>query len=150
VDRHEHIGRGEIGLDGLRRVLNHPKLSANAAGGGRPGAGRTGSGGNNAQLSANENAMNSGSCGLWGRAFLLEAPIDAPGDDRRNVRRLWELVGVAAKQAPQAQNGFSMMKRGRAGASALSARSTIVNAANPAKRAKRSSPGHKAAGASKG
>jgi deoxyribonuclease IV len=146
VDRHEHIGRGKIGLDGLRRVLNHPKLSASAAG----GASRTGSGKNNAQLSANENAMNSGSCGLWGRAFLLETPIDAPGDDRRNVRRLWELVGVAAKQAPRAQNGFSMMKRGRAGASARSARSTIVNPANPAKRAKRSSSGRKAAGASKG
>jgi deoxyribonuclease-4 len=147
VDRHEHIGRGEIGLDGLRRVLNHPKLSASAASGGRPGAGRTGSGGNNAQLSANENAINSASCGLRGRAFLLETPIDAPGDDRRNVRRLWELVGVAAKQAPRAQNGFSMMKRGRAGARAVSARSTIVNPANPAKQAK---PSGKAAGASKG
>jgi deoxyribonuclease-4 len=153
VDRHEHIGKGKIGLDGLRRVLNHPKLSASAAGGGRPGAGRTGSGGNGAQLSANENAINSVSCGLRGRAFLLETPIDAPGDDRRNVRRLWELVGVAAKQAPRAQNGFSMMKRGRAGARALSARTTIVNPANPAnptKRAKRSSSGRKAAGASKG
>ena len=118
VDRHEHIGRGKIGLDGLRRVLNHPQLSANAAAGGRPG-----------------------------RAFLLETPIDAPGDDRRNVRRLWELVGVAAKQAPRAQNGFSMMKRGRAGAGAAS---SLANPANPAKRATRSSSGRKAAGASKG
>jgi len=104
VDRHEHIGRGKIGLDGLRRALNHPKLGANPAGGGRPG-----------------------------RAFLLETPIDAPGDDRRNVRRLWELVGLAAKQAPRAQNGFSMMKRKRA--------------ANPIKRR---TPSRKAAGASKG
>jgi len=153
VDRHDHIGKGKIGLDGLRRVLNHPKLSASAASGGRPGASRTGSGGNNAQLSANENAMSSGSCGLWGRAFLLETPIDAPGDDRRNVRRLWELVGVAAKQAPHAQNGFSMMRRGRAGAGATNTRSTIVNPANPAnpaKRAKRSSSSRKAAGASEG
>ena len=26
VDRHEHIGRGHIGLDGFRRLLCHPKL----------------------------------------------------------------------------------------------------------------------------
>jgi deoxyribonuclease-4 len=82
VDRHEHIGRGEIGLEAFRRILNHPSLSAGAAG--RPG-----------------------------RAFLLETPIDAPGDDRRNVRRLWDLVGIAAKQAPRAQNGFSMMRAKR-------------------------------------
>lgn len=118
VDRHDHIGRGKIGLDGLRRLLNHPKLSANAANGGRPG-----------------------------RAFLLETPIDAPGDDRRNVRRLWELVGVRAKQAPRAQNGFSMKKRGRADAGASSARSSR---ANPRKRAESLSRGRKAARASKG
>ena len=26
VDRHEHIGRGEIGRDGFRRIVRHPKL----------------------------------------------------------------------------------------------------------------------------
>ena len=26
LDRHEHIGRGHIGEDGFRRILNHPKL----------------------------------------------------------------------------------------------------------------------------
>jgi deoxyribonuclease-4 len=26
VDRHEHIGRGHIGLEGFRRILHHPKL----------------------------------------------------------------------------------------------------------------------------
>lgn len=30
---------------------------------------------------------------LTGRAFLLETPIDNPGDDRRNVAALWKLVG---------------------------------------------------------
>jgi deoxyribonuclease-4 len=25
-DRHEHIGKGRIGLDGFRRIVNHPKL----------------------------------------------------------------------------------------------------------------------------
>jgi hypothetical protein len=48
--------------------------------------------------------------GLPGRAFILETPIDRPGDDRRNVRALWELVGVSVRQAPKAENGFSMVK----------------------------------------
>jgi len=115
VDRHDHIGRGKIGLDGLGRVLNHPKLGASGAAGGRPG-----------------------------RAFLLETPIDAPGDDRRNVRRLWELVGVAAKQAPKgaggtgSEDGFSMKKRGRAGAGAHGARPSQANRAKRAARSRRS------------
>jgi hypothetical protein len=47
---------------------------------------------------------------LAGRAFILETPIDKPGDDRRNVRTLWELVGVNVKQAPKAVDGFSMTR----------------------------------------
>jgi hypothetical protein len=47
---------------------------------------------------------------LPGRAFLLETPIDAPGDDRRNVAAVWKLVGVAVEQAPDAEDGFSMLK----------------------------------------
>ena len=104
VDRHEHIGRGHIGVEAFRRILNHPSLSASA--------GRTGSGGNKAQEVATENGKsNWGSDCCPGRAFLLETPIDAPGDDRRNVRRLWDLAGIAVKQAPRAENGFSMMPR---------------------------------------
>jgi deoxyribonuclease IV len=83
VDRHEHIGRGKIGLAGFRRIVNHPRLSARFEQG-RPG-----------------------------RAFILETPINAPGDDRRNVRRLWELAGFKVKLAPQAQNGFSMLRATR-------------------------------------
>jgi deoxyribonuclease-4 len=30
VDRHEHIGRGYIGMDGFRRILTHPKLRKKA------------------------------------------------------------------------------------------------------------------------
>ena len=30
VDRHEHIGRGYIGMEGFRRILNHPKLRGKA------------------------------------------------------------------------------------------------------------------------
>jgi deoxyribonuclease-4 len=79
VDRHEHIGRGEIGLEAFARILNHARLGP-------------------------------GEQGLPGRAFILETPIDRPGDDRRNVRALWELVGVSVRQAPKAENGFSMLK----------------------------------------
>jgi deoxyribonuclease IV len=51
--------------------------------------------------------------GLAGRAFILETPIDKPGDDRRNVRALWELVGVDSKQAPETVDGFSMVRKKR-------------------------------------
>jgi len=79
VDRHEHIGRGKIGLKAFARILNHARLGP-------------------------------GSQGLPGRAFILETPIDRPGDDRRNVRALWDLLGVSVQQAPKAENGFSMLK----------------------------------------
>ena len=46
-----------------------------------------------------------------GRAFLLETPIDLPGDDRRNVAAIWKLVGVDASQEPDAEDGFSMTAR---------------------------------------
>lgn len=55
VDRHQHIGKGHIGLDAFGRILNHPLLAK---------------------------------C-----AFILETPIDKPGDDRRNVTALWKLTG---------------------------------------------------------
>ncbi len=50
---------------------------------------------------------------LPGRAFLLETPIDVPGDDRRNVAAVWKLVGVAVEQVPDAEDGFSMLKATR-------------------------------------
>jgi len=81
VDRHEHVGKGRIGLEALRRILNHPRLGTR------------------------------GPLGLAGRAFILETPIDKPGDDRRNVKTLWKLVGVEAQQAPKAEDGFSMRKK---------------------------------------
>jgi hypothetical protein len=55
VDRHEHIGKGHIGLKAFGRILNHPLLAK---------------------------------C-----AFILETPIDRPGDDKRNVAALWRLTG---------------------------------------------------------
>jgi deoxyribonuclease-4 len=58
----------------------------------------------------NHPRLGPGAQGLSGRAFILETPIDKPGDDRRNVRALWDLVGVPVKQAPKAEDGFSMVK----------------------------------------
>jgi deoxyribonuclease-4 len=55
VDRHEHIGKGKIGMKAFGRILNHPLLI--------------------------------------GRAFILETPIEKPGDDKRNVATLWRLTG---------------------------------------------------------
>jgi len=61
----------------------------------------------------NHPRLGPGPQGLAGRAFILETPIDKPGDDRRNVRALWRLVGLQAKQAPKAENGFSMLRAKR-------------------------------------
>ena len=55
VDRHENLGEGKIGEEAFRRILQHPRLSSTA------------------------------NTGLVGRAFLLETPIENPGDDRKNV-----------------------------------------------------------------
>lgn len=68
VDRHEHIGKGKIGRDAFRRMLNHPQLA--------------------------------------GRAFILETPIDRPGDDRRNLAALWRLAGITPHQVRGARDGF--------------------------------------------
>jgi deoxyribonuclease-4 len=67
LDRHEHIGKGHIGREAFRRMLNHPQLTAPIA------------------------RFDDGA--VLTRAFLLETPIDRPGDDARNVRALWALVG---------------------------------------------------------
>ena len=61
----------------------------------------------------NHPRLGPGAGGLPGRAFILETPIDRPGDDRRNVRALWGLVGVSVRQAPRAEDGFSMLRRRR-------------------------------------
>ncbi|HEY1468840.1 MAG TPA: deoxyribonuclease IV [Candidatus Acidoferrum sp.] len=76
VDRHEHVGQGKIGEHAFERILRHPRFGA------APPEGVT------------------------GRAFLLETPIEDPGDDRRNVAKLWELAGV---QGPEPEKGFSML-----------------------------------------
>jgi len=76
VDRHEHIGEGKIGGEAIGRILKHPRLGTVPPE------------------------------GLLGRAFLLETPIEDPGDDRKNVAKLWELAGV---EGPAAEKGYSML-----------------------------------------
>jgi deoxyribonuclease-4 len=60
VDRHENIGQGKIGNAALARILRHPRFGTVPPE------------------------------GLVGRAFVLETPIEEPGDDRRNVAKLWD------------------------------------------------------------
>ncbi len=55
-DRHANIGEGYIGIEGFRRILNHPRLHK--------------------------------------KAFILETPVDKPGDDLRNVTALKNLVNL--------------------------------------------------------
>ena len=76
VDRHENIGHGKIKAAAFARILRHPKLGASPA------------------------------TGMPGRPFILETPIEEPGDDRRNVAKLWELSG---EKGPSAETGFSML-----------------------------------------
>lgn len=78
VDRHEHLGHGKIGAEAFERILKHPRLSS------APPE------------------------GVAGRAYILETPIDDPGDDRRNLAALWELAGLK-DVAPEAEKGFSML-----------------------------------------
>jgi deoxyribonuclease-4 len=73
VDRHEHIGKGKIGLAAFEGLLNHPRLG--------------------------------------GKAFLLETPIDKPGDDRRNVATLWKLVGRTVRATGKADGMKPRRKR---------------------------------------
>ena len=76
VDRHENIGQGKIKAAAFARILRHPKLGASPA------------------------------TGMPGRPFILETPIEEPGDDRRNIAKLWELSG---QEGPPAETGFSML-----------------------------------------
>jgi deoxyribonuclease-4 len=76
VDRHENIGQGKIKAEAFARILQHPRLGASLA------------------------------TGLPGRAFVLETPIEEPGDDRKNVAKLWELAGA---EGPPVEKGFSML-----------------------------------------
>ena len=76
VDRHESIGHGKIKATAFARILRHAKLGTSPA------------------------------TGMPGRPFILETPIEEPGDDRRNVAKLWELSG---EKGPPAETGFSML-----------------------------------------
>ncbi len=78
LDRHANIGAGYIGLEGFRRLLNHPKLRE--------------------------------------KAFILETPVDKPGDDLRNVKALKELVSpkkfsIPRKSKPSGTKSGQMTRR---------------------------------------
>ena len=60
LDRHQHIGKGTIGLEPFRRLLSEPRLAH--------------------------------------AAFIAETPIDAPGDDKRNVAVLRSLAPAPGKK----------------------------------------------------
>jgi deoxyribonuclease-4 len=66
LDRHQHIGKGTIGLEPFRRLLSDPRLAH--------------------------------------AAFIAETPIDAPGDDMRNVATLRSLAPVR-RQKPFRHRG---------------------------------------------
>ena len=53
LDRHQNIGEGQIGMEGFRRIVNHPQLRD--------------------------------------KPFILETPVDNPGDDRKNLETLKRL-----------------------------------------------------------
>jgi deoxyribonuclease-4 len=108
VDRHDHVGKGKIGLEAFERIMRHPLLSPER---------------------------------VPGRAFLLETPIDLPGDDRRNVAALWKLVGVAASQEPDAEDGFSMVRAPRGKKSGAAKKKKKVSAKKSAsKETRKASP----------
>lgn len=64
-DWHEHIGRGGIGREGFRRIVNHPSLRD--------------------------------------KVFILETPLDKPGDDRRNLRLIQSLRSSPAARRDRAR-----------------------------------------------
>jgi len=72
LDRHEHIGKGGIGLEGFRRIVNHPALRD--------------------------------------KTFILETPVDVPGDDRRNM----EAIRSVRLPSPQ-RNGKQQIKQKQSG-----------------------------------
>jgi deoxyribonuclease-4 len=85
-DRHEHIGKGGIGLEGFRCIVNHPALRD--------------------------------------KTFILETPIEAEGDDRRNLQAL-RSVRESSVEGSRRVRGRAMPARAARlrMASALSARS---------------------------
>ena len=68
-DRHEHIGKGGIGREGFRRIVNHPALRD--------------------------------------KVFILETPIEAEGDERRNLKA----IRSVREDAVQPGRGIARLRR---------------------------------------
>jgi deoxyribonuclease-4 len=111
VDRHQHIGKGHIGLDAFRRLLNHPLL---------------------APPSPKEPQA-----GMMTRGFILETPIDKPGDDARNVAALWKLVGRKIKARRPTKDGFRIRRKAKPGSEIRNESAQRSRRAQRARRRKR-------------
>ncbi len=73
VDRHENIGKGKIGREGMGRILRHPALRA--------------------------------------IPFILETPIDRPGDDMRNMKAARRLATAVAGSRPRTKRAATGQSR---------------------------------------
>ncbi len=69
---------------------------------------------------------------LAGRAFILETPIDKPGDDRRNVATLWRLLGVEVPKR-RGRDGFRVRHK----AAGRTRRATRAHRSEPPRKAAR-------------
>ncbi len=76
-DWHEHIGRGGIGREGFRRLVNDPSLRD--------------------------------------KAFILETPVEKPGDDRRNLRMIRSLRS-AGSGVPRTRSRAGIVRKRERGA----------------------------------
>jgi len=76
---------------------------------------------------------------LAGRAFILETPIDKPGDDRRNVVALWKLLGQSAPAGAGRKSWHKLrsFRTRKKKAAARVRRSALRARSKPARRAKR-------------
>lgn len=81
VDRHEHIGKGGIGMEGFRGIVNHPALRE--------------------------------------KTFILETPIDAPGDDCRNMEAIHSLRSNGRRRQKEQQEIQKKQSRDGKGTAAV-------------------------------
>src|ERR1019366_2362538 len=80
LDRHEHLGKGGIGMEGFRRIVNHPLLRE--------------------------------------KTFILETPLEAPGDDLSNMEAIRLLRSNGKRHQtirPEVEDQQRRVRRNRAG-----------------------------------
>jgi deoxyribonuclease-4 len=82
---------------------------------------------------------------LAGRAFILETPIDKPGDDKRNVAALWKLLGRVV-----VANGDGMKPRPKRAAAKSDGKSRPAKKAAKGKKKAKAKPKTKSKAKSRG